>query len=113
MKRPVDDILARLDKVRPSGHCRWMARCPAHEDGSPSLMVSQDETGKVGIHCFAGCGGSDVMEAIGLTLSDLYPERPFTERDSTDKWNPHREPSKHHYEVLQDEIHRLRAKVGT
>jgi hypothetical protein len=26
------------------------------------------------IHCFAGCGAADVLEAIGLDFSALYPE---------------------------------------
>ena len=26
------------------------------------------------INCFAGCGAADVMGAVGLELSDLYPE---------------------------------------
>jgi DNA primase len=51
-----------------------MACCPAHDDKSPSLLITESPDGKKGIHCFAGCGGADVMVAIGLSLEDLYPE---------------------------------------
>jgi hypothetical protein len=70
----IDIILDRLQKVKANGKGRYMACCPAHEDKSPSLLVTEDSSGKVGIHCFAGCGGADVMAAIGLALTDLYPE---------------------------------------
>lgn len=28
------------------------------------------------LHCFAGCSAADVVVAVGLTLADLFPERP-------------------------------------
>ncbi len=28
------------------------------------------------LHCFAGCESGDVLSAIGLTMSDLFPARP-------------------------------------
>lgn len=52
-----------------------MARCPAHEDRSPSLSIKETQDGKVLLHCFGGCGAADVVAAAGLTLSDLFPER--------------------------------------
>ena len=67
-------LLARLDGVRPAGDGRWYARCPAHDDKSPSLSIR--ETGdKVLIHCFVGCDAEDVLTAVGLEWSDLYPDR--------------------------------------
>lgn len=52
---------------------RWSARCPAHEDHSPSLTITSTE-GRVLVHCFAGCGTGAVMTALGLTMADLYDE---------------------------------------
>lgn len=47
--------------------------CPAHADRSPSLSVTQ--TGdKVVLHCHAGCSANAVVEALGLTLGDLFDE---------------------------------------
>jgi len=69
-----ETILSLVEKVKKTGNNRWLACCPAHEDKSPSLSIMQNETGKVFIHCFAGCDGRAIMGAIGLTLSDLYPD---------------------------------------
>ena len=48
---------------------------PAHEDRSPSLSVRELDDGTVLIKCFAGCGASDVVTAVGLELRDLFPEQ--------------------------------------
>jgi hypothetical protein len=68
-----DVLLEKLDKVRSSGNGRWVACCPAHDDKSPSLQITQAND-RVLIHCFAGCGGSEVLDSIGLDYSILYPE---------------------------------------
>ncbi len=70
----VDTLLSRLDKVRQSGLGSWMACCPAHEDKYASLSIRcADE--KMLIHCFAGCSVHEVIAAIGLDISDLFPPR--------------------------------------
>lgn len=79
-----DMILSRLEAVKPTGPGRWLARCPAHKDKHPSLSIRKAQDGKTLIHCFTGCSANDVVAAIGLTLSDLFPG------DSTDYSN-HRE----------------------
>lgn len=70
----VDNILSRLDKVRRSGPDSWMACCPAHADKSASLSIRHDDD-KTLIHCFAGCSVHEVVGAIGLEISDLFPPR--------------------------------------
>ena len=70
----VDNLLSRLDKVRQSGPDSWMARCPAHEDKSASLSIRHADE-KMLIHCFAGCSVHEVVGAIGLEISDLFPPR--------------------------------------
>jgi DNA primase len=52
-----------------------MSQCPAHADKSPSLSVCETADGRILIHCFAGCGVHDVLDALGLEMKDLYPER--------------------------------------
>jgi hypothetical protein len=47
---------------------RWtgrsgIARCPVHEDRSPSLSVSERD-GRVLVHCHAGCPQPDVIAAL-------------------------------------------------
>lgn len=68
-------LLERLDGLRAHGANRWMAKCPAHADRSPSLSIRETHDGVVLIHCFAGCNPGDVLAAIGLRVRDLFPEK--------------------------------------
>ncbi len=52
----------------------WLACCPAHDDKSPSMSVRELDDGRVLIHCFAGCSVAEILSAVGLTFSDLFPE---------------------------------------
>lgn len=72
---PAHRLLNRLDRVEHSGQGRWLARCPAHDDRTPSLTVRETDDGTVLLHCFAGCGADAVMAAVGLRLGDLFPDR--------------------------------------
>jgi hypothetical protein len=64
------NVLGRLENV--TGRCgKWMACCPAHEDKTPSLAISETDD-RVLIHCFAGCETEDVIATIGLSLADLF-----------------------------------------
>lgn len=72
----VHALLARLDKVKKSGPGRWLACCPAHDDRSPSLSVRETDDGTILIKCWSGCGAGDVVAAVGMSLSDLFPNRP-------------------------------------
>ncbi len=71
----IDNLLSRLDKPRQTGPGRWITRCPAHADKSPSLSIRELEDGRVLVHCFTGCSTADVLAAVGLEFTDLYPER--------------------------------------
>lgn len=74
MRVSASDILAHLQGVRVTGPDRWIARCPAHEDRAPSLSIREAEDRTL-LHCFAGCSPLEVVESIGLTLTDLFPSR--------------------------------------
>ncbi len=69
----VNDFLASLEGVK-GRNGSWVARCPGHQDRSPSLTVKELGDGRILIHCFAGCGTDEVLGAMGLTMSDLFPE---------------------------------------
>lgn len=71
----VESLLSRLEGVKKTSHCTWIARCSAHEDKSPSLSVRLTEDGAILLFCFAGCGAADILAAIGLSFGDLYPDR--------------------------------------
>jgi putative DNA primase/helicase len=42
----------------------WMARCPVHEDRSPSLSITTGKDGKVLVRCHAGCDQRDLIAAL-------------------------------------------------
>jgi putative DNA primase/helicase len=42
----------------------WMARCPVHEDRSPSLSISAGKGGEVLVRCHAGCDQRDLIAAL-------------------------------------------------
>jgi putative DNA primase/helicase len=42
----------------------WTARCPLHDDQTPSLSISSGKDGKVLVHCHAGCNQRDIFNAI-------------------------------------------------
>ena len=73
---------------KPRGGNRFQALCPAHDDSSPSLSVGIGKRDAVVLHCFAGCSVHDVMEALDLPISTLFPEddhyRPGSNRSTTD-----------------------------
>jgi len=69
---PVENLISRLDKVK-GRNGSWTARCPAHADNGPSLAVREGDDGRVLLHCFAGCETANVLGAIGMDMTDLFP----------------------------------------
>ena len=75
----ISDFLSHLKNVsKCSGG--WKACCPAHTDRSPSLSITEGDDGRILIKCHAGCAAQQVVAAMNLTMSDLFPE-------STDTFN--------------------------
>lgn len=68
-------LLNHLPRVKKTGADRWMACCPAHQDKTASLAIKELPDGRVLLHCHAGCDPDSVLAAVGLTFSDLMPER--------------------------------------
>lgn len=65
----LDVILGKLVGVKRNGS-NFVARCPAHEDKSPSLSVTLGRKWIV-YHCFAGCDRDAIRRALGLEWKDL------------------------------------------
>ena len=66
----LDDFLDRLDGVVQAGN-GFKALCPSHADKSPSLSVKSGEKGIL-INCFFGCKPQEVVDSMGLKMSDLF-----------------------------------------
>ncbi len=72
---PVDRLLEQLSGVKRLRPDRWQARCPAHDDRSPSLSITEIADGTLLIRCWAGCSADAIVDAVGLELKDLFPPR--------------------------------------
>lgn len=70
-----DALLSRLDGVKRTGPDRWIARCPAHDDRSPSLAMHELDDGRVLLKCFAECDVESILSAIGLGWDAIMPPR--------------------------------------
>lgn len=71
-----ETLLSRLENVSRTGQGKWIARCPSHEDRSPSLAIKETDDGTILLRCFAGCEVSEILGAIAMDASDLFPPRP-------------------------------------
>ena len=78
----VRDILNRLTGVK-GGSGQWYARCPAHDDKHQSLSVSIGQDGRVLLNCHAGCSVENVAAAMGLTVKDLFVDKPKVQERPT------------------------------
>ncbi len=72
MSPPVELVLSRLPDAKRAGQ-EWKARCPAHEDRTPSLSIGQGEDGRALLFCHAGCPVESIVSALGLSLANLMP----------------------------------------
>jgi hypothetical protein len=69
---PVARVLARVQGVRRNG-TSWTARCPAHDDRTPSLSIAQGDDGRVLLKCHAGCTHKAIAAALGIEERELFP----------------------------------------
>jgi hypothetical protein len=70
----ITDFIDRLERVKRTAS-GWTARCPAHQDRSPSLHVAAGDDGRILVRCHAGCTAEQIVAALGLDLADLF-DRP-------------------------------------
>jgi hypothetical protein len=70
-----DALLSRLENVKRTGAGRWIARCPAHADKRASLSIRELDDSRTLVHCFAQCSVQEVVAAVGLDMTALFPER--------------------------------------
>ena len=67
-------LLPKLEGIRKSGGS-YMARCPAHDDSTASLSITEGKDQPVVLKCHAGCEPIDILAKIGLTWGDLCNPR--------------------------------------
>lgn len=83
----VETFVGMLDYARHRGD-GWVAQCPAcnRNDRSPTLVVNERDH-RILLYCYRGCTALDVVEAMGLRLSDLFNDREPTDPIDRKEWN--------------------------
>ena len=81
----LDSFLSRFSHVRhigvnSHGVDNYSCRCPAHDTNHSSAVIGVNRDGRYLVHCYAGCSEGDIMTAVGLSVSDLYPDGAMAER---------------------------------
>jgi hypothetical protein len=66
----IEDFLSHFPDAKRSGN-GWTARCPAHEDSTPSLSITE-KPDRILICCHAGCTQDAICDRLGLKLADLF-----------------------------------------
>ncbi|HEX5461371.1 MAG TPA: hypothetical protein VFX20_15510 [Steroidobacteraceae bacterium] len=98
-------LLDRLDGVRQTGPGRWLARCPAHEDRSPSLSIRELDDGRLLLHDFGGCDTEAVLDSLGLEMQALFPERLAGSGPASGHTSTHsRVPPRDLLEIISEEV---------
>ncbi len=102
---PVARVLSRV-QAKPSG-TGWIARCPAHDDHTPSLSIAQGDDGRVLLNCFAGCSHQAIAAALGIEVRELFPAK------GSDRTAPSR-PSRpvREFKTSQEAVEAYRTKHG-
>ena len=71
---PLEKLRSRLENVQQRGD-GYRADCPNGHRTKGSLSITESDNGMLLLKCHAGCSALEVLEPIGLQLSDLF-ERP-------------------------------------
>lgn len=46
------------------GEGQWKSLCPAHNDSTPSMTITDGKSGKILVRCHKGCSGDDIIKAL-------------------------------------------------
>lgn len=70
---PAELFLSRVEGVRQTAPDRWVFRVPTRKDKRASGSARELADGRLLIHDFAGDSAAEMLAAVGLQLTDLYP----------------------------------------
>ncbi len=70
----LDKLLSKLDQVKPLKNGEYQARCPAHDDKTASLSLTE-KNGKLLLKCHAGCSVESILYSLGLEKKQLFEEK--------------------------------------
>lgn len=74
MNDKFEHILSKLNGLKKMGNDSYMAFCPSHSNTkSQAFAIKQTFDGVILLKCFAGCDVHQITSALGIELSDLFP----------------------------------------
>lgn len=97
------EFVTKLEKAKPAGTNRWMARCPSHKDANPSMSVAVGDDGRILLNCHANCEPKQIVADLGLQMKDLFPEeeRPNARPTIASRYAYHDEKGELLYEAVR------------
>jgi len=99
----IEQILSKCKGIKKQPDTSFMVKCPAHPDKSPSLHITQADD-RVLLDCFSGCTTESIVDALGITLADLFTDAPKQENKKiVAEYNYHDEEGKLLYQVVRYE----------
>ena len=69
------ELLPCLRGVKEVGREQYLALCPCHDDHRPSLSVRSGIKGIIMTCPVCGANGAQVMQALGMSVRDLFYEQ--------------------------------------
>lgn len=86
----VDAVTRHGSRIRRTSPTSALAQCPAHDDREPSLSIKAgDQT--VLVYCYAGCHQTDVLDVLGLTWTDLWPDDGTRKLETPQAWKAYQQ----------------------
>ncbi len=76
-------LLLNRTNAKQVGESQWEARCPAHDDRSPSLSIALGTDRPVVATCHAGCSIEAISDAVGIALADFSRLPPADEFEAS------------------------------
>ena len=70
----LEELAHKFEKAKRDGG-GWKVRCPCHDDKEPSLSISYGKDGRILLCCHAGCETERILDAVGVPMRDLYPDK--------------------------------------
>lgn len=80
----IDELLPYLHGVKKQAK-GYISRCPAHHDKHASLSIDVGDKGQILLHCHAGCSVNQIVQSLGLHMSDLFPNSTYPAKTNARK----------------------------
>lgn len=94
----IEEVLNLIKNVKENGPGKYTGLCPAHPDTKPSLSITTGNDERILLKCHAGCRVQDIVNSLGLQMSDLFQDKKSLPNSKPVKNNTYRktQPFEHY-----------------